>query len=60
VVEEYLARLSPQHPQAQAYAKDLREMEAYCADREKNWQDMYFTPSADPSTQLVLVIEGRR
>ena len=33
-------------------------MEAYLKDRKENWLNTYFTASAEPSTQLVLVIEG--
>ncbi len=60
--EELLAsrieKLSPNHPKAKMYRKDLEEMDAYIRDREENWQDTYFTASTEPSTQLVLVIEG--
>ena len=40
------------------YRKELEEIDAYIQDREENWQDTYFKTSAEPSTQLVLVIEG--
>ena len=60
--EELLAsrieKLPPNHPKAKMYRKDLEEMDAYLKDREENWQDTYFTASTEPSTQLVLVIEG--
>ena len=60
--EELLAsrieKLPPNHRKAKMYRKDLEEMDAYLRDREENWQDTYFTTSAEPSTQLVLVIEG--
>ena len=53
-----MENLPPNHPKAKMYRKDLEEMEAYLKDREENWQDTYFTASTEPSTQLVLVIEG--
>lgn len=60
--EELLAsrieKLPPNHRKAKMYRKDLEEMDAYLRDREENWQDTYFTTSTEPSTQLVLVIEG--
>lgn len=55
-----LEKLPPNHPKAKMYRKDLEEMDAYLKDREENWQDTYFTASTEPSTQLVLVIEGVR
>lgn len=51
-------KLPPNHPKAKKYDKDLQEMEAYLRDREENWQNTYFTASTEPSTQLILVIEG--
>lgn len=55
-----IEKLPPNHPKAKVYHKDLAEMDAYLKDREENWQDTYFTASTEPSTQLVLVIEGVR
>jgi hypothetical protein len=55
-----IEKLPPNHPKAKMYRKDLEEMDAYLRDREENWQDTYFTASTEPSTQLVLVIEGVR
>lgn len=60
--EELLAsrieKLPPNHPKGKMYRKELEEMDAYLKDREENWQDAYFTASTEPSTRLVLVIEG--
>jgi len=53
-----IEKLPPNHRKAKMYRKDLEEMDAYLRDREENWQDTYFTASTEPSTQLVLVIEG--
>jgi hypothetical protein len=35
-------------------------MDAYLKDRRENWVNSYFTTTTEPSTQLVLVIEGVR
>ena len=58
LLEGRIAKLTPNHRKAKMYRKDLDEMDAYSQDREENWQDTYFTASTEPSTQLVLVIEG--
>jgi len=53
-----IENLPPNHRKAKMYRKELEEIDAYIQDREENWQDTYFKTSAEPSTQLVLVIEG--
>jgi hypothetical protein len=57
-LEQRIARLGEHHPRARRYHRDLEEMEAYVQDRQKNWRDTHFTAAQEPSTQLVLVIEG--
>ena len=58
ILGKRIAKLPPNHRKSKMYRKDLEEMDAYLKDREDNWQDTYFTASTEPSTQLVLVIEG--
>ena len=58
LLESRLEKLPPNHRKAKMYRKDLEEMDAYLRDRQENWRDTYFTASTEPSTQLVLVIEG--
>lgn len=58
LLEARIEKLPPNHRKTKMYRKDLEEMDAYLRDREDNWQDTYFTASTEPSTQLVLVIEG--
>ncbi|QDV25305.1 DEAD/DEAH box helicase [Aureliella helgolandensis] len=58
LLESRIDKLPPNHRKTKMYRKDLEEMDAYLRDREDNWQDTYFTASTEPSTQLVLVIEG--
>lgn len=60
LLEGYIRQLGDNHPRAIRYRKDLEEMEAYLKDREKNWKNTYFDTSAEPSTQLILVIEGKK
>ena len=59
LLESQIEQLGDNHPRARRYKKKLEDMEAYLQDRQKNWFDTYFTPSTEPSTQLVLVIEGK-
>lgn len=58
LLEQRVAQLGDHHPRARRYTRDLEEMEAYVQDRQKNWRDTHFTAAQEPSTQLVLVIEG--
>ena len=39
-------------------ARDLNEMEEFLKDRRENWVTTYFTVATEPSTRLVLVMEG--
>lgn len=38
--------------------KQIEEMEDYVRDRRRNWREMHFETAEDPTTQLVLVIQG--
>ncbi len=40
------------------WRREIDEINAYAKDREDNWQRTYFDATAQPSTRLVLVIEG--
>ena len=60
ILEDRIKQLGDRHPRARRYKKDLEEMNAYLRDREQNWRDTYFTAATEPSTQLVLVVEGTR
>lgn len=59
LLDARIEELGEHHPSARRYRKDLEEMEAYLRDRAKNWRDTYFETDAEPTTQLVLVIEGK-
>ena len=38
--------------------KQIEEMDDYVQDRQKNWQETHMQAANEPSTQLILVIEG--
>jgi hypothetical protein len=58
LLETRIAHLGASHPRARRYRKDLEEVDAYVRDRQGNWRDTHFTASQEPSTRVVLVIEG--
>jgi ERCC4-related helicase len=58
LLETRIAHLGALHPRARRYRKDLEEVDAYVRDRQENWRDTHFTASQEPSTRVVLVIEG--
>jgi hypothetical protein len=60
LLQSRIEKFGPSHPKSRRYQKDLEEMESWLKDREDNWRDTHFTAATDPSTQLVLVIEGVR
>ena len=53
-----MAGLADTHPMYRRHRHDLEELKKYLDDRRRNWRDTHFTPAEDPSTRLVLVIEG--
>ena len=58
LLQSRIEQLPDNHTKARRYKKDLEEMEAYLRDRQENWRDTHFTAATEPSTQLVLAIEG--
>ena len=58
LLETRMQELGPKHPQTARIKRELEEMEAYATDRKENWEQANFTAAKDPSTRLVLVIEG--
>jgi len=58
LLEDRLEQLPENHRKARQYKQQLQEMDAYLKDRTQNWVNSYFTTTTEPSTQLVLVIEG--
>lgn len=58
LLTERIEQLGEHHPRARRYQQDLQEMDGWERDREENWLRPYFSGSAEPATNLVLVIEG--
>jgi len=58
LLETRIEQFGAGHPKTQRYRKDLDEMEAYLKDRQENWRETHFNSASEPSTRLVLVIEG--
>lgn len=58
LLEDRIKQLPQNHTKARQYKNQLQDMEKYFEDRKKNWVNTYFSPTTEPSTQLVLVIEG--
>jgi hypothetical protein len=55
-----MEKYGDRHPKTRQYKRNLDETEDYQRDRQENWLEAQFTPAKEPSTQLVLVIEGVR
>jgi ERCC4-related helicase len=60
LLEDRIEEIPENHRKARQYKQQLQEMDAYLKDRRENWVNSYFTTTTEPSTQLVLVIEGVR
>ena len=59
-IEEMLAEVSPQSQAAIKARHDLEESEKYVADRSRNWKQAHFEATDQPTTRLILAIEGVR
>ena len=57
-IEEQLQGLPLEGKRATRLRHRLEEMEKYLHDREKNWKDTHFRATDEPTTRLVLAIEG--
>ncbi|NEX19867.1 DEAD/DEAH box helicase [Thiorhodococcus mannitoliphagus] len=57
-IEGALRDLPPEGKRALQLRRQLDEMERYLRDREDNWKDTHLLASDEPSTRLVLAIEG--
>ncbi len=57
-LEDRLARLDEGSRQAETIRQELREIEAEVQDRRENWINSYFKPARQPTTGVVMVIEG--
>lgn len=57
-LDDRLARLDPGSRKAEAIRHELREIEAEVKDRQEKWFDSYFRPAQEPTTGVVMVVEG--
>jgi len=58
ILEERISELGSKHPKARKAVKQIREMEDYLSDRELNWRENFMHAAPEPTTRLVLVVEG--
>jgi ERCC4-related helicase len=57
-LNEVLAGLSTESKQAAQLRGEKDEIERYLKDRRENWRDAHFEAAPEPTTRLVLAIEG--
>ena len=57
-LDEALAGLSAESKQAAQLRGEKDEIERYLKDRRENWRDAHFESAPEPTTRLVLAIEG--
>jgi ERCC4-related helicase len=59
-IDEQMSGLPPTGNRATRLRQQRDEMERYLRDREEHWKNAYLRAADEPSTRLVLVIEGIR
>ena len=59
-IEEQLTGLAPEGKQARQLRQRREEMEKYLQDRTEHWLDAHFRATEQPTTRLVLAVEGVR
>lgn len=57
-LDEALSGLSAESKQAAQLRNEKDEIERYLKDRRENWRDAHFEAAPEPTTRLVLAIEG--
>lgn len=57
-IAELEKRIAEGDARSQRWRREIDEITLYVDDREANWRRTYFDSSAEPSTRLVLVMEG--
>ncbi len=57
-LDEALSGLSAESKQAAQLRNEKDEIERYIKDRRENWRDAHFEAAPEPTTRLVLAIEG--
>ncbi|MBM4088245.1 MAG: DEAD/DEAH box helicase [Planctomycetes bacterium] len=58
LLETRIEELGETHPMARHHRRELEQMDGYIKDRRENWWEMHVKTAPEPSTRLVLVIEG--
>ncbi len=59
-IDDALAELGPNTATAIKLRQDLEESEKYVKDRSRNWKQSHFEATDQPTTRLILAIEGVR
>ena len=57
-IKQELNKVSPQSNKAVKLREKLDDMQKYIQDREHNWEQAHYRAVDEPSTRLVLVVEG--
>ena len=57
-IEEQLTNLPPEGKRATGLRTRREEMEKYLHDREENWKNTHLYATDEPTTRLVLTVEG--
>ena len=57
-IEKALTNLPPEGKRATRLRQKREEMEKYWQDRFETWEETYYRASDEPTTRLVLVVEG--
>lgn len=58
LLKRRIAELGDDHSVSRRHQRELKEIESYIKDRQKNWRDTHFLAALKTSTRLILVIEG--
>jgi hypothetical protein len=57
-LDALLAELPPNSRQANAYRQEKDEVQRFLEDRRENWRHAHFEAAPEPTTRLILAIEG--
>ena len=60
MLEQKIDEIGQEHTKANKYRDEINKIEDYIRDREKNWRESHFMAASDPTTQLILVIGGKK
>ena len=60
LLEQQIEKLGESHSKTPLLKTRLEEIGKFIQDRKENWFDMHFLAAPNPTTQLLLVIQGER